>query len=67
MEQIPLSDASVDVVLSNGVINLSPEKDRTFSEMFRVLRSGGRMVAVDMLLTTDLPAGVANNPKLWTG
>jgi SAM-dependent methyltransferase len=67
MEDIPLPDASVDVVISNGVINLSTDKDRAFSEAYRVLRPGGRMVAADMLLVADLPPTVLDNPKLWSG
>lgn len=67
MEEIPLPDASVDVVISNGVVNLSTNKDQAFAEAFRVLRPGGRMVAADMLLVDDLPPAVRENPKLWSG
>lgn len=67
MEAIPLPDAAVDVIISNGVLNLSTDKDRAFAEAYRVLRPGGRMVAADMLLAGHLPAGVADNPKLWSG
>lgn len=67
MEDIPLPDGSVDVVVSNGVFNLSSDKDRAFAEVYRVLRPGGRMVVADMLLVADLPAGVLDNPKLWSG
>ena len=67
MEDIPLPDGSVDVVLSNGVFNLSSDKDRAFAEAYRVLRPGGMMVMADMLLVADVPAGGLDNPKLWSG
>lgn len=67
MEDIPLPDHSVDVVISNGVFNLAPNKDRVFAEAWRVLRLGGRLVVADMLLRGDLPAGVRDNPLLWSG
>lgn len=67
MEEIPLPDASVDVVISNGVFNLSTKKDQTFAEAYRVLRPGGRMIAADMLLVADLPSALLENPKLWSG
>jgi ubiquinone/menaquinone biosynthesis C-methylase UbiE len=67
MEEIPLPDASVDVVISNGVFNLSAKKDQAFAEAFRVLQPGGRMLAADMLLVADLPPSLRENPKLWSG
>ena len=67
MEEIPLPDASVDVVISNGVFNLSAKKDQVFAEAFRVLRPGGRMIAADMLLVADLPPSLLENPNLWSG
>ena len=67
MEDIPLTDASVDVVISNGVVNLSADKDSAFVEAWRVLRPGGRIVAADMLLVGDLPPSVMANPQLWSG
>ena len=67
MENIPLPDASFDVVISNGVFNLSADKDTAFAEAWRVLRPGGRMVAADMLLVGDLPPAVMANPQLWSG
>jgi ubiquinone/menaquinone biosynthesis C-methylase UbiE len=67
MEAIPLPDASVDVIISNGVFNLSHDKDRAFAEAQRVLQPGGRMVVSDMLLVADLPHAVLESPKLWSG
>lgn len=67
MEDIPLPDASVDVVISNGVFNLAADKDRVFAEARRVLRPTGRLVIADMLLNRNLPAGVRDNPQLWSG
>jgi arsenite methyltransferase len=67
MEALPLEDASVDVVVSNGVFNLSTDKAAAFAEAYRVLRPGGRMVVADMLLLADLPQGVLDNPRLWSG
>lgn len=67
MEAIPLPDASVDVVISNGVFNLAADKDQVFAEAWRVLRPTGRFVVADMLLNRDLPAAVRDNPGLWSG
>ncbi|MEZ4386297.1 MAG: arsenite methyltransferase [Candidatus Krumholzibacteriia bacterium] len=61
IEELPLDDASVDVILSNCVINLSPEKGRVFREAVRVLRPGGRMVISDIVLTEPLPAELAQH------
>ena len=65
MEDIPLPDASVDVVLSNGVINLSFRKRRVVREIFRVLKPGGRLSITDIVSAKQLAQSVVNDPKLW--
>ncbi|MDR7613194.1 MAG: methyltransferase domain-containing protein [Armatimonadota bacterium] len=67
MEAIPLPEASVDVVLSNGVINLSPRKSRAFAEIYRVLRPGGRMVVADIVVDEDLPPEILMSAAAWAG
>ena len=67
MEMGPLPDASVDVVISNGVVNLSPRKVRVLAEAFRVLRPGGRLAVVDLVLEHDLPAEIQTHPAAWAG
>ncbi len=65
MEDIPLPDASVDVVISNGVINLSFRKRRVVEEMYRVLRPGGRISITDIVSAKQLSQSIVNDPKLW--
>jgi arsenite methyltransferase len=67
LEAIPLPDASVDVAISNGVVNLSPRKSRAFAEIFRILRSRGRMVAADIVVDEDLPPQILTNAAAWAG
>ena len=68
MEAIPLPDESVDVVISNGVINLSPRKSRVFAECARVLRPGGRFCVSDMTIVEEqLPPEVLVHPAAWAG
>lgn len=65
MEKIPLPDASVDAVISNGVINLSFRKRRVFEELFRVLTPGGRLSFADIVSAKQLSQSIVNDPKLW--
>jgi arsenite methyltransferase len=68
MEQLPLPDDSVDVVISNGVINLSPRKARTLAECARVLRPGGELCVSDMTVDErELPTEVLVHPAAWAG
>ncbi len=65
IEAIPQQDASVDLVISNCVIALSPDKDRVFDEIYRVLRPGGRFVVSDMVATEELPDDVRSSAEEW--
>jgi ubiquinone/menaquinone biosynthesis C-methylase UbiE len=67
IEAIPLPAESVDVVISNCVINLSPDKDAVFREACRVLKPGGRLAVSDIVLRGDLPADVRHSIELWAG
>ena len=67
IENIPLPDNSVDVVISNCVINLSADKDRVLREAFRVLRPGGRFAVSDVVVRGEVPASVRNSMLLWVG
>jgi len=67
MEDIPLPDASVDVVISNGVINLSPRKSRVLAEIRRVLRPGGRLAVADLTVNDELPSELQTNDAAWAG
>jgi len=67
MEDIPLPDESIDVVISNGVLNLSARKSRALAEMFRLLRPGGRICMADLTVDGELPPEIANDQSAWAG
>jgi arsenite methyltransferase len=67
IEDIPLPDGSVDVIISNCVINLSVDKDRVLAEAFRVLRPGGRFAVSDVVVRGEVPADIRRSIELWIG
>ena len=66
-ERLPFPDASFDVVISNGVIDLIPDKDAVFAELFRVLVAGGRIQIADVTIQNPVSAEGRRNIDLWTG
>ena len=67
MAELPLADNSVDVVISNGVINLAPDKTAVFAELYRVVRPGGRLQFADIIIGTELSEDARNDIDLWAG
>ena len=67
MELVPLPDSSADVVISNGVLNLSSRKSRALAEIFRVLKPGGRIALADLTVEGELPPEIANDQSAWAG
>jgi len=65
IENLPVADGSVDVIISNCVINLSPDKPRVFKEAFRVLKDGGRLIVSDLVLTRALPENLSKSKELY--
>ena len=66
-EQLPIPTEWADVIISNGAINLSPDKETGFKEIFRVLKPGGRLQIADILVQKPLPNSAKNNLDLWAG
>jgi ubiquinone/menaquinone biosynthesis C-methylase UbiE len=67
IENIPLPDNSVDVIISNCVVNLSADKDRVLAEAFRVLKPGGRFAVSDVVVRGEMPKAVRRSMELWVG
>lgn len=67
MGKLPVDSASVDVVISNGVINLAPDKASVFAELYRIVRPGGRLQFADIVIGKELSEDARNNIDLWTG
>jgi ubiquinone/menaquinone biosynthesis C-methylase UbiE len=67
IERLPVEDSSVDVVISNCVINLSPDKSAVFGEIYRSLKPGGRIIVSDVLRSGEIPEELLNNPAAYTG
>ena len=67
IENLPVADGIIDIIISNCVINLAPDKDGVFSEAFRVLRPGGRIMVSDIVLTKELPDFIKNNMAAYVG
>ncbi|PIZ84244.1 MAG: arsenite S-adenosylmethyltransferase [Candidatus Omnitrophica bacterium CG_4_10_14_0_2_um_filter_44_9] len=67
IEKLPIKDNSIDVIISNCVINLSPDKETVFKEGYRVLKSGGRLMVSDLVLAKDLPKAIKESVEAYVG
>ena len=67
LEELPVADATADVVISNGVINLCPDKATVLAEAFRVLKPGGRLQIADIVVAKAVPEDAKQDIALWTG
>jgi len=67
IEDLPVESGSVDVIISNCVINLAPDKDKVFREAYRVLKPGGRMMVSDIVTKEELPKEIREDPDAWAG
>jgi ubiquinone/menaquinone biosynthesis C-methylase UbiE len=67
IEHLPLADATADVIISNCVINLSPDKAQVFRDAFRILKPGGRLAVSDVVATVELPESMRQDPQLVAG
>lgn len=67
IENLPVKDNSIDVIISNCVINLSPNKERVFEEAYRVLKNGGRLSISDVVITQELPVHIKENLEFYSG
>jgi arsenite methyltransferase len=65
--ELPVENGAADVVISNGVLNLAPDKRRAFSEVLRVLRPGGRFLYADIVVASELPESIRRDIDLWSG
>ena len=67
IEHLPVADDSVDIILSNCVVNLSPDKQQVFNESYRVLKEGGRLAIADIVATAEMPQSIRDDLALYTG
>ena len=67
LEELPVADATADVIISNGVINLCPDKAAVLAEAYRVLKPGGRLQVADIVVAKEVPRSAKEDISLWTG